>query len=99
MFTHCSSLKELDLSNFNTNNVADNKNKVTDMERIFFNCCLFEEFNIFNFNNINVVNMEYIFGFCSKLKEFNFTNLNTSNAIYMECTFIGFFFIKRIRSF
>ena len=43
MFYGCSSLKELKLNNFNTNNV-------TDMSYMFSGCSSFKELNLNNFN-------------------------------------------------
>ena len=42
MFRFCSLLKELNLNNFNTNNV-------TNMERMFYGCSSLKELNINNF--------------------------------------------------
>ena len=50
MFYRCSSLKELNLNNFNTNNV-------THMNRMFLGCSLLKELNINNFNNDKVTYM------------------------------------------
>ena len=58
MFYNCSSLKELDLSNFNTNNV-------TNMSYMFFGCSSLNELNLFNFNTNNVINISGMFGGCS----------------------------------
>ena len=58
MFFGCSSLKELNLSNFNTNNV-------TDMGFMFSGCSSLKELNLSNFNTNNVTNMEYMFYGCS----------------------------------
>ena len=58
MFNGCSSLKELNLSNFNTNNV-------TDMEYMFYVCSSLKELNLSNFNTNNVINMSWMFGGCS----------------------------------
>ena len=49
MFWNCSSLKELNLPNFNTNNV-------TNMSNIFYGCSSLNELNLSNFNNNNVTN-------------------------------------------
>ena len=54
MFRECSSLKELNLNNFNTNNV-------TDMRYMFWGCSSLKELNISNFNTNNVTNMSYMF--------------------------------------
>ena len=50
MFDGCSSLKKLNLNNFNTNNV-------TSMYRMFFECSSLQELNLNNFNTNNVTNM------------------------------------------
>ena len=43
MFSHCSLLKELNISNFNTNNV-------TYMNSMFSGCSSLKELNLSNFN-------------------------------------------------
>ena len=58
MFSGCSSLKELNLSNFNTNNV-------TDMYTMFYNCSSLKKLNLSNFNTNNVTDMGYMFSKCS----------------------------------
>ena len=58
MFSRCSSLKELNLSNFNTNNV-------NYMGGMFWGCSSLEELNLSNFNTNNVTNMAFMFGECS----------------------------------
>ena len=60
MFYGCSSLKKLNLSNFNTNNV-------TDMSGIFFECKSLKEINLSNFNTKNVTDMHSMFSYCSLL--------------------------------
>ena len=64
MFSECSSLKELNLSNFNTNNV-------NNMSGMFYKCSTLKELNLSNFNTNNVINMSYMFSYCSSLKELN----------------------------
>ena len=49
LFSRCSSLKELNIVNFNTNNV-------TDMSDIFSRCSSLKELNVNNFNTNKVVN-------------------------------------------
>ena len=61
MFIGCSSLKELNLNNFNTNNV-------TNMSYMFYECSSLKELNLNNFNTNNVTNMSYMFFLCSSLK-------------------------------
>ena len=58
MFCYCLSLIELDISNFNTNNV-------TNMKCMFFKCSSLKELNLSNFN-INIENdMRYMLDGCS----------------------------------
>ena len=57
MFHGCSSLKELNLSNFNTNNV-------TNMRFMFDGCSSLKELNLNNFNTNNVTSMFGMFGGC-----------------------------------
>ena len=58
MFSCCSSLKELNVTNFNTD-------KVTNMFFMFKGCSSLKELNISNFNIDNVTNMYYMFSRCS----------------------------------
>ena len=57
MFSGCAGLKELNLSNFNTDNVQD-------MCGMFSNCSSLENLNISNFNSHRAINMEEIFSGC-----------------------------------
>ncbi len=54
MIFGCSSLKELNLSNFDINNV-------TYMEYMFYGCSSLKEQNLFNFNTNKVINMRGMF--------------------------------------
>ena len=58
MFHGCSSLKELNLTNFNTNNV-------TNMSYMFSWCSSLKELILTNFNTNNVTNMKGMFFGCS----------------------------------
>ena len=59
MFSGCISLKELNLSNFNTNNV-------TNMGFKFYRCSSLTELNISNFSTNKVANMSGMFYGCSE---------------------------------
>ena len=50
MFNGCSSLKEINLSNFDTHNVIN-------MKVIFFGCSSLKEINLSNFNTDNVTDV------------------------------------------
>ena len=67
MFYECSSLKELNLNNFNTNNV-------TNMRCMFLGCSSLKELNLNRFNTNNVTDMSYMFKGCSNklIKEIKF---------------------------
>ena len=60
MFSGCSSLKELKLTNFNNNNV-------TDMSSMFSNCSSLKELNLTNFNTNNVTDMRWMLRGCSEV--------------------------------
>ena len=63
MFAYCSSLKELNLSNFNTK-------KVTDMAHIFFRCKSLKELDLTNFKTNKYTNMtEMFYGCLTELKK------------------------------
>ena len=62
MFSECSSLTNINLSNFNTNNV-------TNMRYIFYKCSSIKNINLSNFNTNNVKDMSYMFSGCSSLKK------------------------------
>ena len=57
MFSGCSSLKEINLSNFNTKNVKH-------MSRMFYGCSLLKEITLSNFNTYNVKDMRGMFYGC-----------------------------------
>ena len=58
MFWGCSSLKELNLNSFNTN-------QVTNMNAMFSGCSSLDELNLDNFNTNNVTDMNFMFFGCS----------------------------------
>ena len=64
MFDGCNSLINLNLSNFNTQNV-------TDMSYMFHKCSSLTNLNLSNFNTQNVTDMTCMFRKCSSLKKEN----------------------------
>ena len=80
MFCNCSSLKEIDLSSFNTN-------QVTDMSSMFEGCSSLEKLNLSSFNTKQVTNMEKMFSGCKSLKEINLSSFNTNQVINMSHMF------------
>ena len=82
MFAECSSLNNINLSNFNTNNV-------TNMKSMFSGCSSLNNIDLSNFNTNNVTNMEYMFFGCLSLNNINLSNFNTNNVTDMERMFEG----------
>ena len=58
LFNGCENLINIDLSNFNTNNV-------TNMSYMFSECSSLNSLNLSNFNTYNVTNMSWMFSYCS----------------------------------
>jgi surface protein len=69
MFNKCSSLEELDLSNFNTG-------KVNNMNYMFSECSSLKRLNICNFTR-NLFGMIDMFFGCPLLKELNNPDFNS----------------------
>ena len=80
MFSRCTSLKEINFSNFNTN-------KTVDMNNMFEKCSSLKELNLSSFNTNNLIEMSYMFSFCSSLEELNLSSFNTDNVTNMESMF------------
>lgn len=68
----CLYLTQIDLSNFNTENV-------TDMQFMFYGCVRLLNIDLSNINTSKVENMSYMFGSCSTLKKLNLVFFNTHN--------------------
>ena len=64
IFRECSSLTNINLSNFNTNNV-------TDMRGMYRGCSSLTNINLSNFNTNKVTDMSDMFYECSSLKKEN----------------------------
>ena len=75
MFGGCSSLTELNLSSFNTNNVAY-------MDNMFTGCASLKELNLSNFTDDNLIDIKKMFFGCSSLKRLNIQHLNIKNLSY-----------------
>ena len=80
MFYGCSSLTNIDLSNFNTNNV-------NNMGSMFSGCSSLTNIDLSNFNTNNVKDMGSMFSDCSSLTYINLSNFNINNGTYMAGIF------------
>ena len=81
MFSSCSRLTSLDITNFNTANV-------TDMSYMFNSCTKLTSLDVTNFNTAKVKNMIRMFSNCQALTSLNVTNFNTEkipDMSYMFC--------------
>ena len=79
MFYGCS-LEELNISNFNSNNV-------TNMKGMFRDCISLKELNLSNFNTYNVSKMNNMFSYCSSLKKLNLSNFSNNKLTNMRYMF------------
>ena len=82
MFSECSSLSKLDLSNFNAQNV-------TNMYSMFLGCSSLTNIDLSNFNTQNVTNMRAMFFKCSSLSKLDLSNFNTHKVTNMLYMFYG----------
>jgi len=82
MLSECTSLTNINLSNFNTNNVIK-------MVGMFGGCSSLTNINFSNFNTKNVTDMGSMFGGCSSLNHIDLSNFNTDNVTNMAYMFYG----------
>jgi surface protein len=76
MFSSCSELTSLDLSNIDTSNV-------TTMRDMFSSCSKLTSLDVSNFNTSNVTTMSSMFYNTSNLTQLDVSNFNTSNVTTM----------------
>ena len=82
MFSDCSGLTSLDLSDFNTSNV-------TLMFSMFENCSGLTSLGLSGWNTSNVTDMSNMFRYCSGLTSLDLSNFVTSKVTKMSCMFQG----------
>ncbi|MGN0437061.1 MAG: BspA family leucine-rich repeat surface protein [Lachnospiraceae bacterium] len=82
MFSGCTVMTSLDLSEFDTTNV-------TDMSYLFWCCYELTDLNFGNFNTGSVTTMENMFGNCSGLTSLDVSSFDTSNVTNMGGVFWG----------
>ena len=76
MFSGCSSLKYINLSNFNTQSV-------TNMSYTFSGCSSLKNINLSSFNTQSVTDMSFMFYNCSSLTNLDLSNFTAENLITM----------------
>ena len=89
IFANCSSLINLDFSNFNSENV-------TDMTGMLSGCSSLKDLDISNFNTKNVKDMSSIFENCPSLQNIYISNFITKNVTNMHCIFSGCSSLKNL---
>ena len=82
MFCYCQGLTRIDVSSFDTSNVAH-------MSGVFANCSGLTSLDISNFNTSNVTTMYALFEDCSKLTSLDVSKLDTSNVKNTDSMFGG----------
>ena len=80
MFSNCSALTNLNLSNFDTK-------QVTDMGSMFVNCSALTNLNLSNFDTSKVTNMSSMFSNCSALTSLDLSNFDTKQVTGMSFMF------------
>ena len=80
LFSGCSDITEIDLSNFNSS-------EVTVMSQMFEGCSSLTSINFSNFDTSQVTDMESMFNGCSSLTSLNLSNFNTENIIDLQFMF------------
>ena len=78
---NCSSLKQLDVSNFNTKNVID-------MGSMFASCLALQSIDVSGFNTENVTNMNSMFSRCRRLTTIDLSTFNTEKVTDMRNMFL-----------
>ena len=73
LFNGCSSLKSINLTNFDTN-------RLTNMASMFSGCRSLDAIDLSGFNTYNVYNMTRLFYGCDSLKYLNLSNMNMINC-------------------
>lgn len=82
MFSGCSKITTIDLSNFDTSNV-------TDMRSMFSNCKGLTSLELSNFDTSKVTDMSWMFYSCNGLTSLELSNFDTHNVADMSYMFSG----------
>jgi surface protein len=91
MFSGCSGLTSLDISNFETA-------KVTNMTYMFYNCSSLTSLDVSKFNTAKVTTMYWMFGSCSGLTSLTFgENFTTASCTDGHCMLYMFSGCSRLR--
>ena len=89
LFSGCNFLTNIDLSNFNSQNIIY-------MKYMLSGCNSLRDIHFSNFNTQNVSNMDSVFSGCESLTQLNLSNFNTKKVIDMSNMFWGCISLKNI---
>ncbi|MCI7003284.1 MAG: BspA family leucine-rich repeat surface protein [Clostridia bacterium] len=90
MFTNCSALKNLDLSNFDTSKVTSMGYRMFPSSYgMFSDCSALTSLDVSKFDTSSVTNMYGMFWGCSALTSLDVRNFNTSSVTNMSYMFNG----------
>lgn len=89
IFGSCTSLKLLDIKNFDTS-------QVTNMSYMFALCNSITNLDLVNLNTSQVTDMSYMFTDCTSITDFDLVNFNTSNVTNMNGMFLSCYALKSI---
>ena len=81
LFSGCSSLTSIDISNFDTS-------KVIDMDNLFYNCAALKDIN-FGFSTSKVIYMNRMFEGCAQLTSLDIKDFDTSKVLSIQHMFYG----------
>ena len=84
MFSGCTALSKLCLSNFDTKFDTSN---VSTMNNMFSKCNSLQTLDLSNFNTNKVTNMKFMFSECKALQTLDLSNFNTNNVTNMKFMF------------
>ena len=90
MFSKCTSLININLSNLNTNTVSN-------MSYMFYQCKELMNINLTNYNTQKVSDMSGMFSGCKLLRDINLSNFQTKNVTNMSYMFACCKSLKNIR--
>lgn len=79
-FSGFNNATSIDVSKLNTSNV-------TNMDRMFVNCCALQTLDLSQFDTSNVTSMENMFSYCETLQSLDLSQFDTSNVTNMEYMF------------
>ena len=89
MFYKCSSLTDLDLSDFDTS-------KATTMSEMFVGCSQLTTINMSMFDTSSVISMYQMFASCQSLYDVDLSSFDTSNVTNMSYMFSGCYALETI---